>query len=107
MRQFALKVSTIHLETALNTGALKLISSTKQTSMSKEDQIKIKYKTGYEEVKDLFNQQTHIIRDKYKNRWVKCEKCGTIKQDAEFATYGGDNHVNLGICKECSRNKKV
>ena len=100
-------IKTIPLETALNAGAIKLISSTKPTSMSKEDEINIKYKTGYEEVKDLFTQQTHIIRDKYKNRWVKCETCGTIKQDAEFATYGGDNHVNLGICKDCNRYKKA
>lgn len=66
---------------------------------SKQEQ----YEIGYEDVKDLFTQQTRIIRDRYKNRWVKCEKCDAIKQDIEFASYGGHGHVNLGICRDCSR----
>lgn len=66
---------------------------------SKQEQ----YEIGYEDVKDLFTQQTRIIRDRYRNRWVKCEKCGAIKQDVEFASYGGHGHVNLGVCKDCSR----
>ena len=71
---------------------------------SKKDTKQEQYESGYEDVKDLFTQQTRIIRDRYKTRWVKCEKCGTIKQDVEFASYGGHRHVNLGICRECSRN---
>ena len=61
------------------------------------------YELGYEDVKELFTQQTRIIRDRYKTRWVMCEKCGKIKQDVEFASYGGHRHVNLGICRDCSR----
>lgn len=67
------------------------------------------YKNGYEDVKDLFTQQVNPIRDRYKKRWIKCEKCGEIKQDDEFSSYGGDNRVNLGICTICrkkARNNK-
>ncbi len=71
---------------------------------SKKNLKQEQYETGYEDVKELFTQQTHIIRDRYKTRWVKCEKCGAIKQDVEFASYGGQSHVNLGVCRECSRN---
>ena len=70
---------------------------------SKKDLKKEQYENGYNDVKDLFTQQTRIIRDRYKTRWVKCEKCGEIKQDVEFASYGGHRHVNLGICRDCSR----
>ena len=76
------------------------------TAITKNDSKKERYETGYEDVKELFVQQTKIIRDRYKTRWVKCEKCGAIKQDVEFTFYGGENHVNLGICKECSMKQK-
>ena len=74
-------------------------TSVKPKKSSKQEQ----YEIGYEDVKDLFTQQTRIIRDRYRNRWVKCEKCGAIKQDVEFASYGGHGHVNLGVCRDCSR----
>jgi hypothetical protein len=61
------------------------------------------YEIGFSDVSYKFTQQTQIIRDRFRNRWVKCEKCGAIKQDVEFVSYGGINHVNLGLCKECSR----
>ena len=75
-------------------------------SMPKKDLKQERYKNGYEDVKDLFVQQTSIIRDRYKIRWVKCEKCCAIKQDVEFASYGGENHVNLGLCTECGKKPK-
>ncbi len=62
-----------------------------------------KYALGLSDVRELFTQQENIIRDRFGNRWVKCEGCGKIKQDFEFASYGGLNHINLGTCKECSR----
>ena len=63
------------------------------------------YEIGLSDVRDLFTQQDTIIRDRFGNRWVKCEKCGAIKQDHEFASYGGTNHVNLGTCRDCSRKQ--
>lgn len=98
------------LEMVLSNKTLRLVSDdvseSRKTKKSKKDPKQEQYKNGYEDVKDLFTQQTRIIRDRYKNRWVKCEICGAIKQDVEFASYGGIRHVNLGICKNCSRNSQ-
>lgn len=49
----------------------------------------------------LIEQQIEPARDSDGNRWVKCEKCERIGIDDEFVFYGGSNHVNLGICKNC------
>lgn len=43
------------------------------------------------------------VRDSSGRRWVKCEVCGDIKDEGKFTMYGGQNHVNLGTCKECRR----
>ena len=61
---------------------------------------------GYYEVKDKFTQQMTPIRDSNGRRWVQCEKCGKIKLDSEFSSYGGANRVNLGICTTCERLKR-
>ena len=58
--------------------------------------------TGYEEVKDRFNQQVTIIKDSFGTRWIMCERCGVIKPASDFIEYGGPGRVNLGFCKECS-----
>ena len=67
----------------------------------REEELK-KYRVKlYNEVKDQdFTQQTKII-DSAGRRWVKCEICGRILPATDFVTYGGLNHVNLGICKSC------
>ncbi len=61
------------------------------------------YEVCYDEVRNKFTQQNEQIRDHTGRRWVKCEKCGEIKPDSEFSSYGGMGHVNLGICSKCSR----
>ena len=61
---------------------------------------------GYNQVKDKFTQQTEQIRDSYNYRWVKCELCGEIKRETEFASYGGTNHVNLGQCSVCCKRDR-
>ncbi len=68
--------------------------------MAKEE-----YALGLSDVSDKFNQQNSIIRDCFGNRWVKCERCNAIKQDVEFTSYGGTDHINLGTCRECSRKQ--
>ncbi len=50
------------------------------------------------------NQQETPVKDADGNRWIKCEFCGKIAVEAEFSSYGGAGHVNLGTCKECSAN---
>lgn len=61
---------------------------------------------GYLEVATMFDQQATPVRDSFGRRWVKCEKCGEKKLETEFVSYGGRNHVNLGLCRECARNRK-
>lgn len=61
------------------------------------------YEIGLSDVKDKFTQQTSIIRDRFGKRWVKCKKCGAIKRDFEFPSYGGTESTNLGTCRECYR----
>lgn len=53
---------------------------------------------------ELMDQQEEQARDSQGRRWVKCEFCGKIALDSEFSSYGGPNHINLGICRECQRN---
>ena len=64
------------------------------TKSRQNDDRRSQYEIGYNEVKDQFTQQTSIIRDHYKYRWAKCEKCNAIKHEDEFATYGGEQRVN-------------
>ena len=60
------------------------------------------YINRYNQIKDRFTQQEHQIRDSWGTRWVQCELCGVIKPESQFSSYGGTNHVNLGICYKCS-----
>lgn len=77
-----------------------------QNEKSSKEKAKIEYNQGYEDVKDRFTQQHSQILDRFKKRWVKCEKCGSIKRDIEFVSYGGDNRKNLGICSNCNKKFK-
>lgn len=66
------------------------------------------YRIGYGDVRTKFNdntQQEHAIVDRFGTRWVQCEKCNKIGQDSEFACYGGEKHINLGLCRKCARGK--
>ena len=54
----------------------------------------------------IIDQQDYQARDSFGRRWVRCEKCGEVKQDKDFASYGGLDHINLGICSSCSRKAK-
>lgn len=53
---------------------------------------------------ELMDQQEVQVRDSQDRRWVKCKFCGKIALDSEFSSYGGPNHINLGICSECQKN---
>lgn len=59
-----------------------------------------------EEIAPLLEQQERQVRDSEGKRWIKCELCGKIARESEFAIYGGaiGVHLNLGKCKECLAN---
>lgn len=58
-------------------------------------------------VAENFTQQERQVIDAYGNRWIKCEHCGKQGMVNEFSSYGGKDHINLGICKECSKKVSV
>lgn len=59
------------------------------------------YEERKAEILGSMDQQEEQVRDSTDTRWIKCELCGKIGEDAEFSSYGGPNHVNLGVCSEC------
>ena len=59
------------------------------------------------EIIKQLQQQEVQARDSEGNRWIKCECCGKIAKESEFKSYGGINHVNLGICYDCKINPKA
>ena len=96
-------VRRLLLEMVIHNNMIRLVSDDVTSQTNGKDE----YGIGYDDVKDLFTQQEHIIRDRYKNRWVKCEKCGSIKQESDFVSYGGQGHINLGLCRECGRKQNT
>lgn len=50
------------------------------------------------------NQQERRVIDAKGKRWIRCELCGKIKEESEFLSYGGPNHINLGECKSCKHS---
>lgn len=43
--------------------------------------------------------------DQLNVRWVKCNDCGNVAPYGDFNIYGGSEHYNRGICKNCLRKK--
>lgn len=63
----------------------------------------IDYEKRRSSILPLINQQNEQVRDKLGYRWVRCETCGAIETEDKFVTYGGLNHINLGICYNCNK----
>ncbi len=63
----------------------------------------ISYEARRESILPRINQQTEQVRDMTGARWVKCEICGSVETEEKFWSYGGDNHVNLGMCYKCNK----
>ena len=55
------------------------------------------------EIMGKIDQQIYQARDSSDKRWVRCEICGKIAEEGDFSSYGGENHINLGICNDCQR----
>ena len=63
-----------------------------------EEQERIKAERQFADgLLERMNQQEEQVRDSKGRRWVKCEFCGKIALESEFSSYGGMNHINLGI----------
>ena len=66
----------------------------------------ITYEQRRQEVLPRMIQQEIQVRDSLVRRWIKCEICGDVETEDKFGSYGGINHVNLGVCYNCSRKAK-
>ena len=60
-----------------------------------------------EDVLRIIDHQDAVARDCLGRHWVRCKVCGKVMLDDMFTTYGGPNEFNLGVCRECYRQKKT
>ena len=58
------------------------------------------------DIKDTINRQDVIAIDRFGRRWVRCKLCGKTDLASEFASYGKENEMNLGICCDCNRKEQ-
>lgn len=59
-----------------------------------------------EDIYKNIGQQDKQVRDKNGKRWLQCEICNKIDAEDAFFSYGGKNHLNLGICNDCKNKNK-
>lgn len=55
-----------------------------------------------EEILPEIGHKERQVRDSMDHRRIQCESCGLVELEEYFTSYGGRNHVNLGICKGCA-----
>lgn len=77
-----------------------------RTENNQEDSKDKQMRLGYEEIKNRFTQQKEPIFDSYGRRWIKCRRCGEIKIEECFTSYGGPGEVNIGTCSKCWKNER-
>lgn len=77
-----------------------------RTKNDQEDSKETQMRFGYEEIKNRFTQQKEPIFDSYGRRWIKCRRCGEIKIEECFTSYGGPGEVNIGTCSKCWKNER-
>lgn len=73
----------------------------KEEKEEQERRKKVEDANCKEEVLKIIDQQEYQARDHLGRRWVRCEKCGEVKQDKDFSSYGGEKRINIGICSNC------
>lgn len=59
------------------------------------------YESRKNSVLEHLDQQERPVLDALGKRWIRCEFCGEVKEEAEFVSFGGRNRVNLGRCLCC------
>ena len=68
-----------------------------------EKQFEADRMNGLKEVQDKDFNGNEPIYDSSMWRWLKCTDCGKLFRADQMASYGGQNSINKGICRECSR----
>lgn len=59
-----------------------------------------------EEILPQIHQQEEPVFDHTGERWFQCEICKKVLPREYFSSYGGMNHMNLGVCLECRKSGK-
>ena len=59
-----------------------------------------------EEILPQISQQEEPVFDHTGERWFQCEICKKVLPREYFASYGGTNRMNLGVCLECRKSGK-
>lgn len=83
-----------------------IIHKIEQYAPKQKDYTLSSYEKRKSEIINRMNQQEEQVRDSADIRWIKCEICGKIGEDAEFSNYGGEGHLNLGVCCDCTRKNR-
>lgn len=72
-----------------------------------EDETRLKsHEERKAEIMEKICQQEEPVYDSSGVRWIQCEQCGKIDEDCKFNRYGGENHVNLGVCNDCIKKNR-
>ncbi|MFR1436360.1 MAG: competence protein CoiA family protein [Acutalibacteraceae bacterium] len=75
-----------------------------QVSLPKKSPLTKTLEERKQEILPHIDQQQYVVKDSDGVRWVKCKTCEKIAPEEEFVGYGGTGELNLGTCRQCSRN---
>lgn len=76
----------------------------KEARIAREKEQARRYQQGLAQVKDRSFGENELIRDSFGVRWLKCDHCGAIRQDGEFARLGITRDTpGRGVCTLCAR----
>lgn len=85
------------------------ISTNQETAPPKPNKpLSLSYEERRQSILSYIDQPRVQARDITGTRWLKCERCGCIDTDANFAVYGGGtDYWNWGVCNTCDRKRKI
>jgi hypothetical protein len=97
-----IQISNVH-QIALSENKLSDSISEKRNHMkqSHSNSLADTYDKRRAEIMPQLLQQKFQAKDNLGYRWVRCEICGAVETDDKFISYGGKDHVNLGMCYTC------
>lgn len=96
----------IQANVTTQTQVISPIYTPRRSTQERPHPISKSYEARKAEIIGRMNQQEEQVRDSTDTRWIKCEQCGKIGEDSEFSRYGGEGHINLGVCNDCARKER-
>lgn len=103
-RQKEIEAQRLNNEEKQRQNKIKLAMQAKSAQIAATESTEEEMEQEYQRVVKNFDPDAkEKTVDKYKRRWIRCEICGEIKEDRDFAYYGGSDGQNRGTCSVCSR----